>query len=626
MSDLSSFLLPYLEVAFYVIIFITPAINVVLVADHINHNHSKRWNNLVLLLNWVVGGFLTYLVTDHIVVPVAMCTLGVIFTHSARKSLPEYYISGQLFMVSAIMGAIVGTFWGLAFIFVQDVSPMIRVFMTINFLFISLIGYIGLATLLPFYSYLFRKTWHRPSTIPPSIERDSYPFVSIHVPCHAEPPEIVKKSLSYLSKMDYPNFEVIVVDNNTPDEEIWFPVKEHCERLGERFKFFHEMNMTGAKAGALNFALTKTDPKAKVIGILDADYCADPSFLIKLVSYFDDPRVGFVQTPHDYNFDQTSSFQRACYWEYIPAYRLKIAALNEWMSSYIIGTMCLIRKRALKKSGGWSEWCLTEDAECGLRIHANGYSSVYVRETMGKGLIPESFLDYKKQRLRWTIGPIQQLKKYWRWFLPFGFNKPSKLSKTQGLLELTHGVRETSPVLFAIALIQSVVLSNMLIASGDVILIPTFAWVGMTFSMISLGVLKWLTYRLAHCHSIKDMLWGEIATFSLMHTRLVGALIGIFGGKTIKWTRTNKFKLKFNPLRALSSVYIEATIGTALFIASYLLWIQSTASQLDFLFLTSIGYFGFGLIYYSSILMAIAGEWQLHTTKLLQPNAENELH
>lgn len=616
MSDISTFLLPYLEAAFYVIIFIAPAINVVLIADHINHNHSKKWNKAVLIANWVVGGGLTYLATGHWVVPLAICSLGIVFTNSARKSLPQYYISGQLFVVTAIMGALLGTIWGIMFVLSQEVSSLIRLFMVVNFLFLSSIGYVGLATLLPFYSYLFRKTWLRPSTIQPSIIRSSFPFVSIHVPCHAEPPDIVCNTLDCLAKINYPNFEIIIIDNNTPDEKLWKPVQEHCERLGQKFIFFHKENMQGAKAGALNFALEQTNKQAEIIGILDADYCADPSFLMKLFSYFDDPSVGFIQTPHDYRVEKNNHFQKACYWEYIPAYRLKIAALNEWMSSYIIGTMCLIRKSALQKSGGWSEWCLTEDAECGLRIHANGYSSIYVRETMGKGLIPESFLDYKKQRLRWTIGPIQQLKKHWRWFLPFGWAKPSQLSSAQRLLELSHGLRETSPILFAIALIQSAILAYILMEKGETIPIPTLVWSGIAISSISLGVLKWLTYRLAHCHNLIDMLWGEVATFSLMHTRLVGALKGIFGSGEIEWTRTNKFKLKFNPLRALSSVYVETAVGSILLLTSYLLWLQSSEQHADFMLLASLGYLISGLIYFSSLLMAIMGEWQLHAQKI----------
>lgn len=35
-----------------------------------------------------------------------------------------------------------------------------------------------------------------------------------------------------------------------------------------------------------------------------------------------------------------------------------------------------------------------------------GYSSAYLTEVCGQGLIPETFADYRKQRFRWTYGPV----------------------------------------------------------------------------------------------------------------------------------------------------------------------------------------------------------------------------
>ena len=85
-----------------------------------------------------------------------------------------------------------------------------------------------------------------------------YPLVSIHVPTHNEPPLMVMQTLNALARLDYPNFEVIVLDNNTADESLWRPVASHCAALGPRFRFFHIDNVKGFKAGALNKALELT--------------------------------------------------------------------------------------------------------------------------------------------------------------------------------------------------------------------------------------------------------------------------------------------------------------------------------------------------------------------------------
>ena len=65
------------------------------------------------------------------------------------------------------------------------------------------------------------------------------PKVSLHVPAYNEPPDMLIETLDALARLDYPDFEVLVIDNNTPDEAVWRPVEAHCAKLGSRFRFFH---------------------------------------------------------------------------------------------------------------------------------------------------------------------------------------------------------------------------------------------------------------------------------------------------------------------------------------------------------------------------------------------------
>ena len=107
---------------------------------------------------------------------------------------------------------------------------------------------------------------------PMIVDDVELPMASIHVPTYNEPPEMVKQTLDALARLDYPKYEVIVVDNNTKDEAVWRPVEEHCQKLGARFKFYHVDPLTGFKAGALNYALDHTDSGAEIIGVIDSDY------------------------------------------------------------------------------------------------------------------------------------------------------------------------------------------------------------------------------------------------------------------------------------------------------------------------------------------------------------------
>ena len=98
-------------------------------------------------------------------------------------------------------------------------------------------------------------------------------------------------------RLDYDRFEVLVIDNNTMDPAVWEPVAEHCARLGPKFRFFTLGKYKGYKAGALNFALRETAPDAEIIGVIDSDYLVDPDWLRCMVPAFDNPKVGFTQSP-----------------------------------------------------------------------------------------------------------------------------------------------------------------------------------------------------------------------------------------------------------------------------------------------------------------------------------------
>jgi exo-beta-1,3-glucanase (GH17 family) len=83
----------------------------------------------------------------------------------------------------------------------------------------------------------------------------TFPKVSIHVPAYFEPPEMLKQTLDAVSRLEYPNFECVVIINNTPDPAFWQPIQDHCRALGERFKFVNAEKVEGFKAGALRIAM-----------------------------------------------------------------------------------------------------------------------------------------------------------------------------------------------------------------------------------------------------------------------------------------------------------------------------------------------------------------------------------
>ena len=118
------------------------------------------------------------------------------------------------------------------------------------------------------------------------------PKVSIHIPAYREPPEMLLRTINSVARLDYPNFECVVVINNTPDPVFWQPIEMRCRELGPRFKFLRVENLRGFKAAALRLAMAQTAADAEIIGVIDADYVVDPQWLRDLVPGFADPEVG----------------------------------------------------------------------------------------------------------------------------------------------------------------------------------------------------------------------------------------------------------------------------------------------------------------------------------------------
>ncbi len=274
-----------------------------------------------------------------------------------------------------------------------------------------LIGMVGVVTVLLIEAHEWAEalwvTEHRRSFRPTPVADEELPLVSVHLPCYNEPPDMVIETLDALARLNYPRFEVIVIDNNTKDPEVWQPVERHCRALGARFRFFHVDSLQGFKAGALNFTLRETDPDAEIVAVIDSDYVVDPHWLRDLAPQFSNPRMAIVQAPQDYRDGAENAFKAMCYSEYRGFFYIGMVTRNERNAIIQHGTMTMVRRSALEEVGGWGEWTITEDAELGLRIFERGYEATYIPRSYGRGLMPDTFIDFKKQRFRWAYGAVQ---------------------------------------------------------------------------------------------------------------------------------------------------------------------------------------------------------------------------
>src|SRR6478752_5288554 len=265
-----------------------------------------------------------------------------------------------------------------------------------------------------------RRLIAKEATLAPATigENVTFPKVSIHIPAYFEPPEMLKQTLDAAALLEYPNFECVVIINNTPDPEFWQPIQDHCRLLGERFKFINAEEVKGFKAGALRIAMDRTAADAEIIGIIDADYVVQPDWLKDLVPVFADPRVGLVQAPQDHRDDGKSLMHYIMNGEYAGFFDIGMVQRNEANAIIVHGTMCLIRRAAMDMAGGWSSDTICEDTDLGLTIQQQGWLTYYTNVRYGEGLLPDTYEAFKKQRHRWAYGGLQIVKKHWRRFLP----------------------------------------------------------------------------------------------------------------------------------------------------------------------------------------------------------------
>jgi cellulose synthase/poly-beta-1,6-N-acetylglucosamine synthase-like glycosyltransferase len=409
-----------------------------------------------------------------------------------------------------------------------------------------------------------------PATIGADI---TFPKVAIHVPAYFEPVEMLKQTLDAVSRLDYPNFECVVIINNTPDPAFWQPIQDHCRALGERFKFINAEKVQGFKAGALRIAMDRTAVDAEIIGIIDADYVVDPDWLKDLVPVFADPRVGLVQAPQDHRDEDRSLMHYMMNGEYAGFFDIGMVQRNEENAIIVHGTMCLIRRAAMDMAGGWAGDTICEDTDLGLALIEHGWLTHYTNHRYGRGLLPDTYEAFKKQRHRWAYGGFQIVKKHWRRFLPGASRLTPDQKREFSLGWLNWLGAESIGVLVAILnLIWVPIVAFADIAIPDKILtLPIIA-----AFLVSLGHFV-LMYRLRVPVKTGQMLGAMIAAMSVQWTVSRAVANGLIT-EHLPFARTSKGGLSRMSIEF--QAFWEAVIGVLLLLGAGVLVVTNNAKQI----------------------------------------------
>ena len=530
--------------------------------------HRVRQNHPILSLGWLLTvlligdawAFLTFGIPREILL---VSGVALVFGIACIILLPDWNPFGQVTWAMTLLSTLL--FIAYSFM-VTAFSPLntLSFIIALDFFLVEAIALLMALTHAYESLELFcRKRWQRRvDHINPVA--DYIPMVSLHVPAYNEPPEVVRATLNSLARLDYPNYEVLVVDNNTPGEENWTKIRNICLSLGPKFRFVHLDRWPGYKSGALNFALAHTAPEAEIIGSIDADYIVEPNFLRELVPAFANPRIGFVQAPQDYRGYNSGPFAESTYHGYKYFFEVSMPVRNEHNAIIFCGTMGLIRKSALQAIGGWDEWCITEDAEASLRILKFGYESLYIKRSFGRGLMPYTFEGLKKQRFRWCFGGIQILKKHWSALMPWArwLDPQNQLTRAQRYFYLVGGLQWFTDVLnlifglfLTLGAISSIFYERFSIRplTGPLLIMPA------VFLFLHLWRFLWVLRRSLHLRT-RTALRSMYNFFSLGWAVTLACFQGLIQKKGV-FLRTPKARDDSKILGALRVTQWEALIG-----------------------------------------------------------------
>lgn len=235
------------------------------------------------------------------------------------------------------------------------------------------------------------------------------PPISVIVPAYNEE-KVIESALESLLQLDYPNFEVVVVDDGSTDQTLAKAARFAGEYGNCRIRVTTQQN--GGKASALNAGVALTE--SPIVLCMDADSRLEPQTLKRAVVHFRDPSIGAV-AGNVKVVNRENLWARLQALEYIEGLNMTRRAQSFLSVVNIVpGPIGLFRREAIVAVGGYDLDTFAEDADLTLKILTAGWKVQYEPRAVAWTEAPERLLDLVQQRYRWTRGLLQALGKHWR--------------------------------------------------------------------------------------------------------------------------------------------------------------------------------------------------------------------
>lgn len=319
----------------------------------------------------------------------------------------------------------------------------------------------------------------------PKQRDESYkPFVSIMIPAHDEE-SVITKTIETVFKLDYPNYEVIVIDDRSTDNTARVLTELERRYDGKLKILIRDKSAFPGKSAVLNDALKLATGKA--ILVFDADAEMAPDFLTKLVYELQPKDVGAVQARKVIKNKDTNILTKCQNNEMTMDTHFQITRDAVKGAVELRGNGELIKREALEDIGGWNNYTITDDLDMSTRLHIKGWDVrfCYDATVYEEGIM--YLIPLYRQRRRWLEGTIRRYLEY------FGDILTSKKMSLRVRLDMIAYISEfIMPAWFIIEIV--ILLMKIIIKDA-----PAY----ILFSSIIMGCIIGLGFMLACRYSLR---------------------------------------------------------------------------------------------------------------------------
>ena len=254
-------------------------------------------------------------------------------------------------------------------------------------------------------SVAFARRRERNGAVPQTSSNTPLPFVSVIIPAHKEG-ETIGRTLEALLAVDYPSYEVIVINDGSPDNTAAV-VRRYVHTGVVRLL---DKTINEGKAMGLNDAIPLC--RGEIVVVLDADIVVTPDVLRALVPHFESPRVGAV-TGNPRVANRGTLLRNLQTLEFASIVSVQRRAQRIWGRVLTVsGAIAAFRKTALVDAGLFSPDMATEDIDMTWKLQRRFWDVRYEASAVVWMEVPPTLKELWKQRRRWARGLAQVLSKH----------------------------------------------------------------------------------------------------------------------------------------------------------------------------------------------------------------------